>query len=213
MSISSKFVLLLPSFGFLVFVLLFLLASFHYPGGSIFDKSTTGFDWIYNFWCDLMRSPAYNGMMNSYKSIGVSAMFVLCSSFIGLFILFPRLFPVHHYTHFTRILTCLDIMVCAFVFTSYHEQIIWIGGILSIIPISWTFYHLYINREWLLLYTGTIVASLLILCFVLFALDRMWFLLPLPLIEKFALLALLLWAMLVNHRIARTLQKDHELMR
>jgi hypothetical protein len=197
----AKYTRLLPSLGFISFMGLFFYASIQYPGGSIFDKNTPGFDWVYNFWCDLMRSPAYNGSVNTSMHIGVAAMFVLCASFIGLFLLLPLLFPIQRHTSIVCLVTCIDIVVCSFVFTSYHEQIIWIGGLLSIVPIIWTVYHLKVNNELNLLFSGAIVAFLLFLNFILFAMDRMWFILPLPLIEKIALVALLIWAMGVNYRI------------
>lgn len=36
-----------------------------YPGGSWADASTPGFDWLRNYWCDLMRSTGMNGEPNA----------------------------------------------------------------------------------------------------------------------------------------------------
>ncbi|HEY8942846.1 MAG TPA: hypothetical protein VIM73_01235 [Polyangiaceae bacterium] len=40
------------------------LAMIAYPGGSHFDTFTPGYDFLRNFWCDLLREPAIDGRPN-----------------------------------------------------------------------------------------------------------------------------------------------------
>jgi MFS family permease len=42
-----------------------VLSSFAYPGGSWADKSAEGFEPLVNYWCDLMRTEAVNGLPNA----------------------------------------------------------------------------------------------------------------------------------------------------
>lgn len=35
-----------------------------YPGGTYFNRSSSGFDWFTNFWCDALQNPALNGAPN-----------------------------------------------------------------------------------------------------------------------------------------------------
>lgn len=48
-----------------LFVLTLLVAVSTYPGGSWLNpQACDGFSWSENFWCDLLRQPAYNGAAN-----------------------------------------------------------------------------------------------------------------------------------------------------
>lgn len=49
--------------GLLSYLALGVFSAFSYPGGTYWDPSTTGFGWT-NFWCDLLRPLAHNGLPN-----------------------------------------------------------------------------------------------------------------------------------------------------
>lgn len=52
----------------IVISLIFLvIATSVYPGGSIFDKNSTGFDWSKNFICNLFAAKAINGAENTSR--------------------------------------------------------------------------------------------------------------------------------------------------
>jgi hypothetical protein len=46
------------------FAVCMTLAMTAYPGGSYFDALAPGYDFLRNFWCDLLRDPALNGRSN-----------------------------------------------------------------------------------------------------------------------------------------------------
>jgi hypothetical protein len=87
------------SFGKLVyvavigFVPLISTAMVLYPGGHLWDRTAPGYDFWHNFWCDLLRNPAYNGLVNRSAPIfAQAAMFVLALGLAAYFMLAPRLF-------------------------------------------------------------------------------------------------------------------------
>jgi hypothetical protein len=66
---------LIPSIGVILFFLFFIYAASLYPGGTQFDKSTQGFDWVNNYWCELATEEAINGQPNAAMPYAVTACF------------------------------------------------------------------------------------------------------------------------------------------
>lgn len=75
-------------------VILIVLASFFYPGGSLPDKNSVGFDWSKNFISNLFDSKAINGSENpgriwatigmAFHSVGYGIFFINMSKKISL---------------------------------------------------------------------------------------------------------------------------------
>jgi hypothetical protein len=63
-----------------------MYASMLYPGGSQADLQSVGYDWIHNYWCNLMNDQAMNGQSNPAKPFAVVAMVILCLSLLVFFI-------------------------------------------------------------------------------------------------------------------------------
>jgi len=75
------------------FVLCMGIAIVAYPGGNLWDHSRRGYDFWLNFWCDLLRHPAYNGAPNPVAPR--FAQFGMASLALGIaayFALAPRMF-------------------------------------------------------------------------------------------------------------------------
>jgi len=68
-------------------VVLLLLATRVYPGGSWADPQAQGFEWLVNFWCDLMRTQGLNGLPNGTASALARAGFVALAA--GLLLYWP----------------------------------------------------------------------------------------------------------------------------
>lgn len=66
--------------GIVAFVLLFIISSWHYPGGSFIDSDNVGFDWIYNYWCNLFNEQTINGEINKARTYAIIGHISLCVS-------------------------------------------------------------------------------------------------------------------------------------
>lgn len=55
-------------------VILIIIATFGYPGGSLLDKNSKGFDWSKNFMSNLFATNAINGSENSSRIWAVIGM-------------------------------------------------------------------------------------------------------------------------------------------
>jgi hypothetical protein len=81
----------IPLLGIPLFVLLYVWASFNYPGGSQADAQSTGFSWVNNYWCNLLNATAINGQTNHAQPIAMTGMVVLCISLAVFWYLFPMI--------------------------------------------------------------------------------------------------------------------------
>lgn len=78
----------------LISVILIIVAAFDYPGGSLLDKKSIGFDWSKNFLSNLFATKAINGSDNSgriwaligiaFHSVGYGIFFMNMSKKISL---------------------------------------------------------------------------------------------------------------------------------
>ncbi|MEQ1746111.1 MAG: hypothetical protein ABMA02_11835 [Saprospiraceae bacterium] len=67
----------IPLLGVAVFVVLFGCAASLYPGGNQTNPHAPGFDWLHNYWCDLLGPVADNGQLNPARPVAMLAMIVL----------------------------------------------------------------------------------------------------------------------------------------
>ncbi|MDX1314111.1 MAG: hypothetical protein R3356_01300 [Eudoraea sp.] len=84
--------LLLPVLGMGLFVILYVLAAIHYPGGTWIDPTNPGFSFRHNYLCDLLDYRALNGELNFGRHYARAALGVLCVSLIYLWLYLPHLF-------------------------------------------------------------------------------------------------------------------------
>ena len=83
----------LPPIGIGAFLMLYIYSATLYPGGSIMNTNSTGYDWFHNYWCDLMYKQSLNGDLNAARPYAVLGWGILCLSILAiLLILIPKLF-------------------------------------------------------------------------------------------------------------------------
>lgn len=90
MKSTSKLTLLVPTFGIILFALLYGYAASLYPGGSQANEHSIGFSWVHNYWCNLLNTQSINGQANHAQPIATTAMAVLCFSLMLFFIQFAQ---------------------------------------------------------------------------------------------------------------------------
>ena len=93
----GKFWILLPIIGCVLFIILYVVAALLYPGGSEIDKTSVGYNWTENYWCNLLNNTAINGQINTAKPVAMTAMVILCISLSFFWILFPILVQLKKY--------------------------------------------------------------------------------------------------------------------
>ena len=187
---------IIPLVGIVVYMALYAGATYLYPGGSNANPASQGFDWMNNYWCDLIARTAKNGEPNGARRIALTGMVVLVSSLSVFWYQLPSFFRERKTTRIViRVFGITAMFVLLFVTTTLHDVVIFIGGLLSAIPVFGLLKELYVNGwRWLFLWGGICVLLIMLNFFIyLTGFGITW----LPLIQKLTFASFLCWIWLI----------------
>jgi len=140
----NRFAQAIPITGMVLFACLFIFSSTLYPGGSQADLQSVGFDWVHNYWCNLMNDTGMNGQMNPARPFAIVAMTVLCFSLMVFFIQFSNSFAKSAFWKPTiKISGVISMSLAALIFTDYHDLMTILSsifGLVVVIGIIWEVY-------------------------------------------------------------------------
>ncbi len=196
---------LIPILGVLLFVVLYVVATFLYPGGSQIDRNAVGFSWTNNYWCNLLNDNAINGQPNAAKPIALTGLFVLCLTLSIFWFIFPTQINISKNLQRTiQDSGILAMTVALFLFTHLnHDLITNLASTFGAIATIGTFIGLYKNKLFGLFAFGLLnilLVSLNNLCYYNKAL-----IVYLPVIQKISFATFLIWicCIVINrHRTA-----------
>lgn len=200
--------MLTPFVGILIFVHLYLISTFLYPGGSTYDPGTAGFDWLHNYWCDLTGTVAKNGTPNTARPVALAAMITLCSSLAVFWFLLPTLFqnkPQYQVIRYTGI---PSMAIALFMFTGFHDTVIHLGGVLAGIALVLTFVGLYQRSYYRLVWSG--LCCLILILFNYFIYETGTLLTLLPIVQKITFGIVAVWVCVVDIQLYRQSYRDSE---
>lgn len=197
------FVNLLPTVGILFFLIFYIYASTLYPGGSQSNRNSSSFSWWGNYWCDLLRKEAINGMSNISRPFALVSTFSLCFG-VGIFYL---LFPDHFimgkfWRRVVQIFGISAVLFAFFLYTDEHDIVLNIAGILGFLALIGTSVALYRNNSLRLLWMGGLCAFLVISNAYIYY-SRM-FVEYLPFIQKITTVFVLAWVVGLNFVFFKT---------
>ncbi|MBE7174326.1 MAG: hypothetical protein INR73_27390 [Williamsia sp.] len=187
---------LAPVSGSLLYGLLYLVATFFYPGGAQFDKHSKGFSWIHNYWCNLLNEPAINGQHNPARPIALVALAVLCISLMIFWYIFPLYVQSGKAARLLIQTSGIAAMVTAlFIFTAQHDLVINTAGLFGLVALTGTLTGLHkLGQIWLFrmgLFTIVLIAANNVLYY---GNDLMYYL---PVVQKITFFYFLLWICLI----------------
>ncbi|MDX1941723.1 MAG: hypothetical protein SFU99_14280 [Saprospiraceae bacterium] len=198
--ILIQVLILIPIAGIMLFLILYMIATFYYPGGSDVNKTAQGFSWVHNYWCDLMAKGAKNGQLNPARPIAIAAMTVLCLALSVFWWLLPRLLDNgrHHYK-IVQSSGIISMILAVFIFTNYHDLIISAAVVFGVIALTGIYIALYRSKSYKTLTFG-------IFCLILIALNAYIYytnhlILILPLLQKITFLLYLFWIIFINLKL------------
>ena len=88
---ARAYLRLLPLVSLGLFVLFYVLAAWHYPGGSWVEPGREGFSFRYNYLCDLLDTRAVGGALNTGRFWARASLAVLCAGLGYLWLYLPAL--------------------------------------------------------------------------------------------------------------------------
>jgi hypothetical protein len=186
-----------PILGITLFVVLYVVAALYYPGGSNADRQTEGFDWINNYWCDLLAETAKNGVHNSGRVFALTGTIILFSSIAVFWYYLPPFFHERKRTILLiRYTGTLSMFILIFIFTQFHDSVIGIGSTISAVPMAATLKVLRSHKLKTLYFLGWFCILLILLNFFIYITN--WHIVFLPIIQKMTLLMFLIWIVLID---------------
>ncbi len=194
---SQNIWVLTPLFGSLLFICLYFIATFFYPGGSQVDKNSQGFSWTNNYWCNLLNEHAMNEQHNYARPLAIAAMFVLCLSLAVFWYIFPKIIDLKKSSRLIiQISGTLAMTTGMFLFTKQHDTIVNIASLCGLVATVGTFIGLRKLKWTKLFWLGIFNLTLVVLNNILYYGDGLN--LFLPVVQKITFLFFLLWICLIT---------------
>jgi hypothetical protein len=191
-----------PLVGCFLFIVLYIIATIYYPGGSPINTSTIGFSWSQNYWCNLLSERSINGLPNSSRHIAFAAMVILCLTLITFWYFFTKQIVFKRNERFIILFSVIASMVLAlFIYTSFHDMIINISATFGLIAIVGTLIGLNRMRWAVLFCMGINMLALIAINNILYYNKDL--ILYLPIIQKITFLYFLIWISLMNIRMLK----------
>ncbi|MCZ8215580.1 MAG: hypothetical protein O9262_05030, partial [Cyclobacteriaceae bacterium] len=81
-----------PIVGFALYLVVFTLAAFQYPGGSFNLPNESGYSFFHNFLCDVMDPITKGGVFNPARMLAVVSHIILSLTMISFFYMLPEIF-------------------------------------------------------------------------------------------------------------------------
>jgi hypothetical protein len=194
---SKKSWILTPFIGSFLFVILYVLAAQRYPGGSGADKTSVGYNWTNNYWCNLLSEKAVNGQTNPARPVAITAMLVLCLALSTFWIMFPVTTQLKKYHKFLIQVAGMICMLTSFLLVTPidHDIAVNTSSAFGLIAMIGTLIALY-QLKWKWLFAiGLFDLMLVILNNYLYHSNEMMYL---PIVQKFSFLSFLAWISLIS---------------
>ena len=194
--------LLFPVYGVIVFCILYIIATYYYPGGSQNNLNGKGFSWLHNYWCNLLMENAINSKPNPAKPIALAASFILSSTLILFWFIFSHVAGFKKWQSIIiRAAALLCVITAIFLFTKQHDVVLVLACVFALVPLTATFIGLRRMKWYKLLLLGIFNAVLVGLNNVLYYGNGL--LKYLPIVQKVTFVFFLLWICLISIKLYR----------
>jgi uncharacterized membrane protein len=185
-------------------VLLYVVATLYYPGGSHPDNLSTGFSWANNYWCNLVDYKALDGEINPARPIAILAMMILCISLAVFWYFFPQIHDVKNWVQsLTRFSGLAAMLSGMFLGILDHDSVINVASCLgSIGALGLIYITRKVHWQWLYL-LGVVNMGLIIMNRLIYDTEILWKYLPIIQKLTFASVLLWLWMLAFRSRLAK----------
>ena len=195
--LPSRGFLYLPMVGMALFVLLYVVAAFLYPGGSWKFQQAEGFSFWHNYLCDLLDEYAINGQLNTARYVSRLALGFLCGGILLLWFYLPNLFEKKSTTQ--KIMWTsgiLALIATCFLSSGTHDFTVRLAGLFGSIAFVSCSIELYRHRYFKLFYFG--IGCLIIFIVNYYVYETGLYIRALPIIQKFTFLSFIVWFIILD---------------
>ena len=152
--------------GIIISILLLLIATMVYPGGSLYDKNSIGFQWSKNFISNLFAAKAVNGANNPSQFWADAGMIFLAVSFAIFFIEFSKKITAKHAARVIKYLGAGGMFFTFLIVTPLHDIMVTIASTLFLVSIFYI--TVFVLKSKLHLFKFLCIICLLIFYFTLY---------------------------------------------
>lgn len=190
--------------GITLSVSLLFIAMMVYPGGSMFDKNSVGFDWTKNFISNLFGEKALNGSDNPARYWADAGMIFLAVSFAIFFMRFSEKIPQKSAANVIKYAGAGGMVFTFLVVTPLHDIMVTIASTLFLLSIFYI--TVFVLKSKLHFLKVLCIISLLIFYFTLYLYGSGNFV-YLPIMQKITFLSMIILVLLLDYF---TTKKDFE---
>jgi hypothetical protein len=193
---------LITTLGIVLFFLFYVIATTHYPGGSNFDPTENGFNWLTNYWCEMLYEYSKNGHLNTARPYALTAMISLTISVGYFWFSYPKLLSINYgLQEWIRWPGVISMVLSSFIFTNFHDSIIYASVITGSVAYVGLIYAFFKTNKSSFGYFGIVCLSLILLNNLLYVAN--FNLELLPLLQKITFLLTLAWifSVSINYKI------------
>ena len=184
----------------LVYGILYIYSSSLYPGGSQANVASLGYDWVHNYWCDLMNETAGNGQPNPASPYAVPALIILCLSIMIVFVNFGTKFAKSKiWRRIIQIGGVLAMSCACLIFTPLHNFMIGLASFLGLFVAIGIIKELYQSEMTFYKISGVVCVVLLALNNYIYY-SRQW-IEVLPLLQKITIGLVIVWLVGLHYKI------------
>lgn len=192
----------MPSICIFLFAVFYYYSSTLYPGGSQADLTSSGFDWVHNYWSDLMNETGRNEQPNPAEPFAITAMVMMCIGLMIFFIQFAARFSNHRVWKYLIQISGTLAMICAILtFTPYHALMIALSSFFGLFVLVGIIREVY-NSHMTLMKIGGVISIVLLLInnYIYFSRN---FVDILPLLQKITFAFVLIWIIGLNVELVK----------
>ena len=129
--------------GIITSLLLLIVSTLYYPGGSQAAQHSVGYNWQNNYLCNLFNEKAMNGLDNAARPLAIAGMFLLCISFAIFFIRFSKKIPSATSAKVIKYAGAGAMVFAFLVITPYHDLMTTAASILALLAIVYISVYLF----------------------------------------------------------------------
>lgn len=117
----------------IISVILMGIATLVYPGGSLLDKNSTGFDWSENFFSNLFEAKAINGSANTSRIWALIGMAFHSLAYGIFFINMSKKVSTRHAATILQLIGAANLLFTCLIATRLHDIMVTISSTLFLI--------------------------------------------------------------------------------
>jgi hypothetical protein len=185
---------------------LYIYSSTLYPGGSQANLHSEGFDWINNYWCNLMNENGMNGQPNPARPISILAMIILCISLMFFFIQFAEAYSKSKiWKRIIKICGIISMVFSILIFTKYHDLMTIFSSLFGLFVVIGIIRGIYQNKMPIYQTSGVFCVLLLGINNYIYYTEN--YIEILPLLQKNTFAIVLTWIIGLNNKLIRSKEK------